>query len=279
VGDDVLDHPLGVFEQSCAQALAECTPKKPVFFVCGNRDFLIGPGFFQHTGVQALAEPCTVRSSAGVLLLSHGDHLCTDDHDYLAFRAQVRSPDWQNTFLAQPLHERMAQARAMRAQSQAKQESMATLPDVNTLACEAALTVHQAHTLVHGHTHRPGHHHMGQGLERRVLSDWQAGGSVCPCPNTPSAPQQDLEGVLQPARLARLKRCCHGLRRVTGPGLVRWRIVAPREQHQLQLTPGLQRCGGAGQLGRNFHAQQSGFGFSLGRGGQGLDPLATLGWG
>jgi UDP-2,3-diacylglucosamine hydrolase len=178
VGDDVLQHPLGVFEQQCAQALAQCTKTKPVFFVCGNRDFLIGTGFFQHTRVQALSEPCTVQSSAGTLLLSHGDHLCTDDLDYLAFRAQVRSPDWQNTFLAQPLHERMAQARAMRAQSQAKQESMATLPDVNTLACEAALTVHQAHTLVHGHTHRPGHHHMGQGLERRVLSDWQAGGTA-----------------------------------------------------------------------------------------------------
>ena len=176
VGDDVLQHPLGIFEQSCAQALAQCTKTKPVFFVCGNRDFLIGPGFFQHTGVQALTEPCTVRSSAGVLLLSHGDHLCTDDLDYLAFRAQVRSPDWQNTFLAQPLTERLAQARAMREQSQARQQSMATLPDVNTLACEAALTKHQAHTLVHGHTHRPGHHRMGDGLERRVLSDWQAGG-------------------------------------------------------------------------------------------------------
>ena len=178
VGDDVLDHPLGVFEQSCAQALAECTPKKPVFFVCGNRDFLIGPGFFQHTGVQALAEPCTVRSSAGVLLLSHGDHLCTDDLDYLAFRAQVRSADWQNTFLAQPLPERMAQARAMRAQSQARQQNLVTLPDVNTQACEAALASHQSQTLVHGHTHRPGHHHMGHGLERWVLSDWQAGGAA-----------------------------------------------------------------------------------------------------
>ena len=92
VGDDVLQHPLGAFEQSCAQALAACAQRIPVFFVCGNRDFLIGPGFLQHTGVQALAEPCTVRSSAGVLLLSHGDNLCTDDHDYLAFRAQVR--DW-----------------------------------------------------------------------------------------------------------------------------------------------------------------------------------------
>ena len=176
VGDDVLHHPLGAFEQSCAQALAACAQRIPVFFVCGNRDFLIGSGFMQHTGVQALAEPCIVRSSAGVLLLSHGDNLCTDDHEYLAFRTQVRSPDWQNTFLAQPLPERLAQARAMRAQSQTRQQNMATLPDVNTLACEAALTVHQAHTLVHGHTHRPGHHRMGHGLERRVLSDWQAGG-------------------------------------------------------------------------------------------------------
>jgi UDP-2,3-diacylglucosamine hydrolase len=175
VGDDVLDHPLGVFEQSCAQALAECTSKKPVFFLCGNRDFLMGPGFFKRTGVQALAEACTVQSSAGALLLSHGDSLCSDDHDYLAFRAQVRSADWQNTFLAQPLPERMAQARAMRAQSQARQQNLVTLPDVNTQACEAALASHQSQTLVHGHTHRPGHHHMGHGLDRWVLSDWQAG--------------------------------------------------------------------------------------------------------
>ena len=174
VGDDVLHHPLGVFEQSCAQALTECTASKPVFFVCGNRDFLIGPAFFHHTGVQALSEPCRVDSRAGPLLLSHGDTLCTDDHDYLAFRAQVRSPDWQNTFLTQPLTERLAQARAMREQSQARQQSMATLPDVNTLACEAALTEHQAHTLVHGHTHRPGVHDLGQGRVRRVLSDWLA---------------------------------------------------------------------------------------------------------
>lgn len=178
VGDDVLQHPLGAFEQSCAQALAACAQRIPVFFVCGNRDFLIGPAFFHHTGVQALSEPCRVDSRAGPLLLSHGDTLCTDDHDYLAFRAQVRSPDWQNTFLTQPLTERLAQARAMREQSQARQQSMATLPDVNTLACEAALTEHQAHTLVHGHTHQPGHHRMGDGLDRRVLSDWQAGGTA-----------------------------------------------------------------------------------------------------
>ena len=127
VGADVLHHPLGVFEQSCAQALTECTASKPVFFVCGNRDFLIGPAFFHHTGVQALSEPCRVDSRAGPLLLSHGDTLCTDDHDYLAFRAQVRNPDWQNTFLAQPLPERMAQARAMRAQSQANLPPQRTL--------------------------------------------------------------------------------------------------------------------------------------------------------
>jgi UDP-2,3-diacylglucosamine hydrolase len=68
----------------------------------------------------------------------------------------------------------MAQARAMRAQSQAKQEAMATFPDVHILACEAALNPSQAHTLVHGHTHRPGVHALGQGRVRRVLSDWQA---------------------------------------------------------------------------------------------------------
>ena len=174
VGDDVLQHPLGVFEQSCAQALAKCTASKPVFFVCGNRDFLIGPGFFQFTGVQALSEPCRVNSQAGPLLLSHGDTLCTDDHEYLAFRAQVRDAAWQTAFLAQSLPDRLTQARAMRAQSQARQQHLPTLPDVNPQACEQALKMHQAPTLIHGHTHRPGWHLLEEGRQRWVLSDWDA---------------------------------------------------------------------------------------------------------
>jgi len=174
VGDDVLHHPLGVFEQSCAQALAKCARRLPVFFLCGNRDFLIGPAFFEYTGVQPLIDPCRVDSRAGPLLLSHGDALCTDDHEYQAFRSQVRSSAWQNDFLAQSLPKRLAQARAMREQSQARQQHMAALPDVNTPACKQALVLHQAHTLVHGHTHRPGWHLLGEGLQRWVLSDWQA---------------------------------------------------------------------------------------------------------
>ncbi|NBX54609.1 MAG: UDP-2,3-diacylglucosamine diphosphatase [Betaproteobacteria bacterium] len=176
VGDDVLHHPMGAFEQSCAQALAECARLRPVFFLWGNRDFLIGPAFFALTGVQALRDPCRIDSSAGALLLSHGDALCTEDHEYQAFRAQVRSSAWQSAFLSQSLPDRMAQARAMRAQSQARQQNMVSLPDVNTPACDQALVWHHAHTLIHGHTHRPGWHLLGEGRQRRVLSDWQAEG-------------------------------------------------------------------------------------------------------
>jgi UDP-2,3-diacylglucosamine hydrolase len=172
----VLQHPLGAFEQRCAQALAECARHRPVFFLCGNRDFLIGPAFLAQTHVQALSDPCRIDSSAGALLLSHGDALCTDDHEYLAFRTQVRSSAWQSSFLSQSLPDRMAQARAMRAQSQARQQQMSNLPDVNPQACDQALLLHQAHTLIHGHTHRPGWHLLGEGRQRWVLSDWQAEG-------------------------------------------------------------------------------------------------------
>jgi UDP-2,3-diacylglucosamine hydrolase len=176
VGDDVLQHPLGAFEQSCAQALAECARQRPVFFLCGNRDFLIGPAFLAQTGVQALSDPCRIDSRAGVLLLSHGDALCTEDHEYQAFRTQVRSSAWQSAFLAQSLPDRLEQARAMRAQSQARQQHLASLPDVNPQACDQALVAHQADTLIHGHTHRPGWHGLGPGRQRWVLSDWQADG-------------------------------------------------------------------------------------------------------
>ena len=47
--------------------------------------------------------------------MSHGDALCLDDTDYLRFRAQVRSPAWQQAFLAQPLAARRAFAAQARA--------------------------------------------------------------------------------------------------------------------------------------------------------------------
>ncbi len=173
VGDDALDDPGSFESQACALLLA-ASRQRALFFLHGNRDFLIGPGFARHTGATLLHDPTVLVWQGQRLLLSHGDALCLDDVDYQRFRVQARSVQWQEHFLAQPLAQRRAQARGIRAESEARKQSGAVYADVDGPAAIAWLQAARATTLVHGHTHRPAEHALVPGLARVVLSDWDA---------------------------------------------------------------------------------------------------------
>ena len=122
-----------------------------------------------------LLDDPTVLDFAGQLwLLSHGDALCLSDTDYLQFRTQVRSVQWQHEFLGKPLAERQAIARTLRTQSETRKRSGVTYADVDGAASCDWLHTAQASTLIHGHTHRPADHELATGLRRIVLSDWDA---------------------------------------------------------------------------------------------------------
>ena len=173
VGDDALDEP-GSFEAQCCAVLQTAAQRRALFFLPGNRDFLVGNAFLRRSGVTGLSDP-TVLSFAGQRwLLSHGDALCLDDVAYQRFRSVARSAEWQQQFLAQPLAVRRAQARAIRHQSEARKDAGEVYADVDTAAACAWLRSANAHTLIHGHTHRPGAHRLADGLSRVVLSDWDA---------------------------------------------------------------------------------------------------------
>lgn len=182
VGDDVLDAAAERVEpefwRRCAALLQAHSQHTPVFFMAGNRDFLLGQEGMRAFGMQALADPTVLDFLGQRWLLTHGDALCLDDTDYMRFRAKVRTTEWQSTFLAQPLTEREAIARGLRAQSEARKRSNAHDPtlwaDVDTSAARQWLQHAGAKTLIHGHTHRPASHNLGDGLERVVLSDWDA---------------------------------------------------------------------------------------------------------
>ena len=173
VGDDAIHDP-GSFEgQVCAQ-LQAAARRTALYFMHGNRDFLAGGAFLQHCGITGLQDP-TVLSFAGQrYLLSHGDLLCVDDVDYQRFRVQARSPAWQQQFLSQPLATRRAQARGIRQESEARKQSGTVYADVDHASAIAWLQAAGAHTLIHGHTHRPANHALAPGLQRVVLSDWDA---------------------------------------------------------------------------------------------------------
>lgn len=171
VGDDARH---SGFEAEATELFQQAAARKPMAFLPGNRDFLIGADWLAHCGITGLPDPVVWEHHGRHMLLSHGDALCLADADYLAFRAQVRSPQWRRRFLSQPLEDRRRQARAMRDASQAAQagRTPAEWADVDAAAALDWLRANGCRTLIHGHTHRPGRTALDDGAERWTLGDW-----------------------------------------------------------------------------------------------------------
>lgn len=172
IGDDAAAEP--GFDRECADILQRTARRLPVFLMHGNRDFLVGPALAARTGATLLPDPTVLQFGEHRWLLTHGDALCLDDKDYLAFRDKVRAPAWQADFLARPLAERQAIARGLRAESEDHKRSDRFYPDVDTEAALWWLSEADAPVLVHGHTHRPGENPLDATHRRIVLSDWDA---------------------------------------------------------------------------------------------------------
>ena len=179
VGDDDPDP----HRRAVIAALGELAARgTAIYFMHGNRDFLLGERFCRDTGGELLVDPTLVERDGRRVLLTHGDALCTDDAPYQKLRALVRDPTWQRQFLKLSLRARQSLAREARAGSQthtAAQQPM--LLDVNDLAVADLFRRSGVETILHGHTHRPGiyHHEVDGHLRTRIVTgDWYSQGSV-----------------------------------------------------------------------------------------------------
>ena len=147
-----------------------------VFFLYGNRDFLIGEEFLSETGVELLIDPFLLKSNGKTILLTHGDQMCIDDVEYQTFRSIVRNPDWQKDFLNFPISKRLKIAGETKdASKQSKQEKSMEIMDVNEEEVLRVFKQHGVNTMIHGHTHRPMIHELkidGRLCSRYVLGDW-----------------------------------------------------------------------------------------------------------
>ena len=175
VGDDAVspDYFQAVsFEDRCVQVMTAAGSRLALFFMHGNRDFLVGQHLMDLCHATLLADPTVLQFAGQRFLLSHGDALCLADTDYQQFRQQVRSAAWQGSFLSLALAERQSIASGLRAQSEARKQSGQAYADVDTDAVKQWLNAADASTLIHGHTHKPDQHEMGGKHRRVVLSDW-----------------------------------------------------------------------------------------------------------
>jgi UDP-2,3-diacylglucosamine hydrolase len=166
-------------ELSCqvADALSQLRQRGvALYFMHGNRDFLLGENYANKAGMTLIPDGTVIDLYGTATLLVHGDALCTDDKDYQQFRAMVRSADWQQQVLAQPI----AARRTLAAQLRDKSQSMNSLKAADIMDVTPAEVVNQmeqtqVQLMIHGHTHRPARHALvanNKPAERIVLGDW-----------------------------------------------------------------------------------------------------------
>lgn len=144
-----------------------------LFWMAGNRDFLVGQGFAEAAGLALLSEPHVATIGGQRIALVHGDAECTLDINYMEFRAMVRDKAWQDQFLAMPLAQRKAIIAGLREGSrEAHTTKSDEIMDVTPGAIEVLFEATGADVLIHGHTHRPALHLHGE-RRRYVLPDWE----------------------------------------------------------------------------------------------------------
>jgi UDP-2,3-diacylglucosamine hydrolase len=176
IGDDDQNN----FISEIQAALLKTNKTTKIFFLHGNRDFLIGTEFASSSGFELLHDPTIEEMFGNNVLLMHGDLLCTEDHDYQDFRKTSRDPKWQDEFLNKSIQERQEIALNLRTISkEATEIKKDEIMDVSTTEVIRIMEESSVNLLIHGHTHRPKSHNIkvnDQPAERIVLGDWDTYG-------------------------------------------------------------------------------------------------------
>lgn len=191
IGDDDQNS----FTLSIAKAFNDLSQSGvPVYFIHGNRDFLIRQRFAKQAGFKILPEQVVIDLYGEPTLIMHGDELCTMDIDYQAFRKKARSWWWPRIMLSLPLSTRRKIAQKGRATSKQKQSKLSEeIMDVTPQEVVSVMQAHGVRKMIHGHTHRPAIHQLqinNQQAQRIVLGDWYDQGSILKVSSTATELQE-----------------------------------------------------------------------------------------
>ena len=152
-----------------------------VYFIHGNRDFLLGNHYAKQANMILLPEKQLIDLYDEKVLLMHGDTLCTRDVDYQKFRKKSRSWWWQGFMKSLPLWLRKRIADNYRTKSkQAQQTKSLDIMDVTESEVVKDLEEYNCQLMIHGHTHRPNIHNLtanNNPAQRIVLGDWYEQGA------------------------------------------------------------------------------------------------------
>ena len=148
-----------------------------IYFIHGNRDFLVGSDFQSETGIRILEDQYTFNLKDKKIMIAHGDTFCVDDVEYQEMKREIRSSSWKKDFLAKSIDERVDFANELRARSAERNSNKPeNIMDVNDDYVLDIIQKEKIDILIHGHTHRPGIHNLSNGSIRAVLGSWEEEG-------------------------------------------------------------------------------------------------------
>lgn len=170
-GDDGLDE----WSRGIAKRLHFLSEKKiSIYYIHGNRDFLLGDEFAQLAGMKILPEPVIIQFKEPIMLM-HGDRYCTNDKNHMRLRRLTRNRYFPKIFLSLPLKFRNEIVRKLRAHSQKNiTKSMAEM-DIVVESMVKHMQQNEVKILIHGHIHKPGlinYEYNDSNYSQYVLSDW-----------------------------------------------------------------------------------------------------------
>ena len=151
IGDDHTTE----FNQHIINLLKQLTKTTKLYFMHGNRDFLIGEKFIKQVNAQLLGPIKTTEIYNKKIALTHGDLLCTNDYWYQIMRKIVHNNAIQKTFLCLPLNIRKKIAQKARDGSK-KSTSKKSINNfaTNHQPIKNIINKNKTQILIHGHVHR-----------------------------------------------------------------------------------------------------------------------------
>ncbi len=148
----------------------------PIYYIHGNRDFMIGKRYAQQSSMQLLPEHHEIELYGKRVLLMHGDTLCLADMNYQKMRKVIHNPFLQSIFNLLPLHFRKKIGWKIRTASQSKKAyKNSNVMAVTQAEVERLLVKHNCKELIHGHTHQVKAHSFEiaeQQYKRYDVGDW-----------------------------------------------------------------------------------------------------------
>lgn len=180
------DHLNTQFLNNIKNILKTASQKFPIYFIRGNRDFLVGKHFAKQTNIKILPDLYKFNLYGHNILLAHGDSLCTLDRRHVYFTKIIRHPLTIAMANILPLKLKLAIANKLRSISKNKYKNKhgnivkdLSIYDVCQNTIEQVMRQHYVNILIHGHTHKPNIHNFiineqgnNKNFVRIVLGDW-----------------------------------------------------------------------------------------------------------